>query len=365
MVGDTSDSVWGVMDVFPQTNFPDIRKQTIIQSEAGSIVTVPREGEKMVRFYVEFGAGTVAKEIKLEDIQNAARQILRPYKLDFASTFWWSVYPIGQRLADFFSKANRVFLTGDACHTHSPKAGQGMNVSLQDGYNIGWKLASVLKGQAGPELLKTYNLEREMVAHTLINWDKEWAQQLSSKHKDEGGVVDANGKIDFSEIFVKAEAFTAGLTTTYDDSSATNAKDSHQELATNLEVGMRVQSVQVVRMCDAKVMQLTKALPADGRWRILVFAGDINQKAAFNRLNEVSCDSDCTSRMLIHQLGKYLFSVDGPIRRHLAPGSDIDSFIEVILVLFGERLGLEIDQIPECFYPVNGKWRMRGKVKPH
>lgn len=287
MLGDTSDSIWGVMDIFPQTNFPDIRKQVIMQSAAGSIVLIPREGGSMVRLYIELPPGTTAKEVTLDRLQAAARQIFRPYQLEFAETFWWSAYPIGQRLADHFSKANRVFLTGDACHTHSPKAGQGMNVSLQDGYNIGWKLAAVLKGQAGPELLKTYNIEREKVADTLINWDKVWAKQMSSMGKDKGGVIDENGEIDFSEIFVKAGAFTAGLTITYDDSSITRAKGSSQELATNLKVGMRVPSVQVVRFCDAKAMQIVTALPSDGRWRIMVFPGDIRQEAAARKLKQV------------------------------------------------------------------------------
>jgi hypothetical protein len=67
---------------------------------------------------------------------------------------WWSVYEIGQRLCDKFDdvpdedvaqRLPRVFIAGDACHTHSPKAGQGMNVSMQDGFNLGWKLASVLR----------------------------------------------------------------------------------------------------------------------------------------------------------------------------------------------------------------------------
>ena len=70
---------------------------------------------------------------------------------------WWSVYEIGQRLCDKFDdvpeeevgeRLPRVFIAGDACHTHSPKAGQGMNVSMQDSFNLGWKLASVLRGSA-------------------------------------------------------------------------------------------------------------------------------------------------------------------------------------------------------------------------
>ena len=288
MIGDTSDSIWGVMDVFPQTNFPDVRKQVIMQSDAGSIIIVPREGESMIRIYIELPPGTVAKEVKLEDLQAAARRIFRPYEIDFAGTFWWSVYSIGQRLADHFSKTNRVFLTGDACHTHSPKAGQGMNVSLQDGYNIGWKLASILKGQARQELLETYIIERQKVADTLINWDKVWARQMSSMHKGANGIIGADGKIDFSEIFVQSGAFTAGLTITYDDSSITRAKGSSQQVATNLKVGMRFQSTQVIRLCDAKAVQLVTAMPSDGRWRIMVFAGDICQDEASRKLSLVS-----------------------------------------------------------------------------
>ena len=299
MIGDTSDSIWGVMDIYPRTNFPDIRKQVILQSEFGSMILIPREGGSLNRFYIELPKGTVGNKVRLEDIQAATRQIFHPYQIDFAETIWWSAYSIAQCLADHFSKADRVFLTGDACHTHSPKAGQGMNVSLQDGYNIGWKLAAVLKGQAGPELLRTYVTERQRIAEILINWDKVWTKQMASVGKEAGGVLDADGNIDFSEIFVKAEAFTAGLTVTYDDSSITRANGSSQQVATNLVVGMRFPSVQVVRFSDALPMQLIRALPSDGRWRIVVFAGDIREDLACRKLNQVSYASDQATQKLM------------------------------------------------------------------
>ena len=242
----------------------------------------------MQRFYIELPQGTIAKAVKLEDLCAGIRQILHPYQIEFAETRWWSAYPIGQRLAESFSKADRVFLTGDASHTHSPKAGQGMNVSFQDGYNIGWKLAAVLKKQAGPELLKTYVIERQRVAEGLINWDKIWTKQMASIGKEEGGVLDADGNTDFSEIFVKASALTACLLVKYDDSSITQAKGSSQKLASNITVGMRLPSVQVVRYCDALPIQFVKTLPSDGRWRIIVFAGDIHQEFASRKLHQVS-----------------------------------------------------------------------------
>ena len=55
----------------------------------------------------------------------------------------------------------------------------------------------------------------------------------------------------------------------------------------------------------------------------------------------------------------------GPIQKHLPPGSDIDSVIEVLLVLNGERIKIEPSQIPECFSPVTGKWHMRGRICPN
>src|SRR5699024_9698966 len=106
--------------------------------------------------------------------------ILAPHTLDVREVVWWSVYEIGQRLTDAFddapadgSRPPRVFITGDACHTHSPKAGQGMNVSIQDAFNLGWKLAAVLRGRAAPHLLGTFSGERQTVAKELIDFDKE------------------------------------------------------------------------------------------------------------------------------------------------------------------------------------------------
>ncbi|KAE9365138.1 putative phenol 2-monooxygenase [Stipitochalara longipes BDJ] len=339
MIGDSTDSVWGVMDVYPRTNFPDIRRKAALQSQAGSLLIIPREGGSLARFYIELPSGTTAKDVKLEDLQASARKIFHPYELEIADTYWWSAYSIGQRLADHFSKDNRVFLTGDACHTHSPKAGQGMNVSLQDGYNIGWKLASILKGQARPDLLKTYNLEREKVAADLIEFDRGFAKAFASK-----SVKDGKQEKKFSELFVQAGRYTAGLMSKYGESPITRAEWSRQHLASNLVVGMRFPSTQVVRHCDAKAMQLVKALPADGRWRLVVFAGDIRQKSANERLKK---------------LASYLSTAKSPVSKYTPAGADIDSFIEPILVLSGNRIQIEQDQIPDYFWPITGKYRMR------
>ncbi|KAJ0370014.1 hypothetical protein COL26b_010218 [Colletotrichum chrysophilum] len=130
MVGDSTDAVWAVMDVFAKTDFPDIRKKCVLQSPAGNLVIIPREGDEKVRFYMEM-PGWAASDVKPDKVKHRVDQIFSPYTVDIVETSWFSAYAIGQRLADNFTKDHRVFLTGDACHTHSPKAGQGMNATSE------------------------------------------------------------------------------------------------------------------------------------------------------------------------------------------------------------------------------------------
>jgi 2,4-dichlorophenol 6-monooxygenase len=65
-------------------------------------------------------------------------------------------------------QSGRVFIMGDAAHRHPPSNGLGSNTSIQDSFNIAWKLAAVLKGQAGPALLDTYSQERAPVAKQIV-----------------------------------------------------------------------------------------------------------------------------------------------------------------------------------------------------
>jgi phenol 2-monooxygenase len=278
MLGDTTDTVWGVMDIYPQTTFPDIRRKCTIHSASGNLLIIPREGGQLVRFYIQLPAGTHPKQVALENLQDTARKIFDPYTMEFAGVFWWSAYSIGQRLADHFHKDHRVFLTGDACHTHSPKAGQGMNVSLQDGYNIGWKLGSVLRGLSPPSVLETFVIERSKSAADLIAFDRELSKMFSRKEEFEG---------EFADYFVKSGRYMAGFTARYEDSIVTSVKGSKEVVAKGVVVGMRFPSAQVIRFCDCKAVQLQSVLKSNGRWRIVIFGGDINNAEHNGRIRKV------------------------------------------------------------------------------
>jgi 2-polyprenyl-6-methoxyphenol hydroxylase-like FAD-dependent oxidoreductase len=82
------------------------------------------------------------------------------------SVQWASAYSMNARLADRY-RVGRVFLMGDAAHIHPPTGGQGLNTSVQDAYNLGWKLAAVLGG-AADRLLDTYEEERRPVAAGML-----------------------------------------------------------------------------------------------------------------------------------------------------------------------------------------------------
>ncbi|KAI0122633.1 FAD binding domain-containing protein [Daldinia grandis] len=340
MVGDTSDSIWGVTDIYPRTNFPDIRKKTMIQSAAGSMIIIPREGDLLVRFYIEL-EGATAKDVTPEELHEKLRLILRPYELEVAETVWWSAYSIGQRLADHFHKDYRVFLSGDACHTHSPKAGQGMNVSLQDGYNIGWKLAAVIRGRAKPELLETYVSERQKTAAELIEFDRTRTKLFSSSYCKEHGITPEQ----FHDQFLLSARYTAGQATNYNDSIIVSAKTSEAPLATGLTIGMGLPSVPVIRFTDARVMQLVRFLPSQSWWHVLVFPGDIRDSQTLTRLQNFSS------------------GLQEIVDAFTPPDVERDAVINPILIFSTGRTDVEPDQIPAVFTPIVSKWKMKSLTK--
>ena len=88
---------------------------------------------------------------------------------------------MGQRVSNYYTLHERVFLTGDAVHSHTPKGGQDMNVFIQDAFNLGWKLDEVLKDQFTRFILKTYEAERRPVAQQLFALNRTMSRLLSGK----------------------------------------------------------------------------------------------------------------------------------------------------------------------------------------
>jgi phenol 2-monooxygenase len=266
---------------------------------------------------------------------------------------WWSVYEIGQRLTDKFddvpaeevgARLPRVFIAGDACHTHSPKAGQGMNVSMQDAFNLGWKLASVLHRRSAPQLLHSYSAERQAVAKELIDFDREWAEILASAKGDNKGADAAETQ----NYFVRHGRYTAGTATRYHQSLLT-AEPDHQHLAKGFVIGTRFHSAPVIRLADAKPVHLGHVAKADGRFRIFVFAGR-GDPAAANAPVRSLCD-------FLSESSK------SPVKRYTPASADIDSVIDVRAVFQQAHSELAIEAMPPLLLPPKGRYGLRDYEK--
>lgn len=351
--GDSANKVWGVMDVLAVTDFPDIRLKSAIQSASeGSLLLIPREGGYLVRMYIELdslGASerVADRNITADQLVAAAKRILRPHVLDVKEIVWWSAYEIGQRVSDSFddvaddARATRtphVFIAGDACHTHSPKAGQGMNVSMADAFNLGWKLAAVVLGRADAKLLQSYSAERQAKAQELIEFDREMAKLFSARPAADGEDADP---AKFQQYFARHGRYTAGVETCYGPSLITG-EARHQHLAKGMPIGKRFHSARVIRLADAKPMHLGHVVKADGRWRLFVFAGAEDPADANSGISE-----------LCRFLGQ---SCDSPVVRYTPREADVDSLIDVRAVLQQGHRHLDLMSMPSFLRPRKGRY---------
>lgn len=357
--GDAAHQAWGVMDILANTDFPDVRRKCLITSaNEGNILILPREGGYLFRMYVELDKlnpdeRVATRNLTVDHIIDAGNRIMRPYSVDVKKVVWWSIYEIGHRLTDRFDDVSgeenrnpRVFTAGDACHTHSPKAGQGMNVSMQDTFNLGWKLAHVFQGRADASLLRSYSAERWVEAKRLIDTDHAWARIMSAPPGESR--LDGAGMPRFQKQFIENLEFTGGNAVKYDQSLLVGAP-VHQALASDQVIGKRFHSAPVVRVADAMRMQLGHVAEADGRWRIYAFAGR---------------DADSIPGSAIGHLAEWLENDPAsPVRRHTRPDEDIDALIDFRAVFQQTFDAIEYEQMPSLLKPKKGRFGLQDHEK--
>lgn len=339
MEGEQTDYVWGVVDMIPDTDFPDIRNRCAIHSNNGSCMVIPREGD-VVRLYIQLTDEDVrdvttgrvdTQKCSADKLLEVAKKSFHPYRIKAkGDILWWTIYIIGQRVASKFSAHERVFIAGDACHTHSPKAGQGMNASMNDTHNLIWKLTHVLRGWADISLLKTYELERRKYAQDLIAFDKEFASLFSKKPKSEEN-PDGVTQEEFVEAFRTFGGFTSGIGIHYAPSTIVDA--AHQASASKLIIGQRVLPQTVIRAADARPYELQDLLPADTRFKLLVFTGDIGAPEQKRKVDE---------------LAKHLERKESFLGRFAEQKNDV---FDVFAVCLSRKEDVVYTDVPEVFRP--------------
>jgi len=265
-----------------------------IHSDAGSIMVIPREAN-MVRLYIQIASSTdddwnPRKTATTDEVMNAAKKILKPYYIEWDHIEWYSVYPIGQGIADRYTLDERVFMGGDCCHTHSPKAGQGMNTAFLDAQNLAWKIHHVESGFADRSILKSYESERRSIAESLLNFDSAYAKLFSQRQPSAGEVSSASKSAtdedgtdsEFIKMFKASCEFTSGYGVAYGPNNFNWSEEhpakhhlflSENKGYTRLRTGRILTPATVTRVSDANPVHLEQQIPLNGSYRIYIFAG--------------------------------------------------------------------------------------------
>ena len=260
---------WIRMDALVKTNMSDARIGfgSIESPRHGNVLWVAIDhGRTRIGFaiptevYEKYGEN-ISEDVVTEE----AIKALAPFKLEFVSVDWWTLYSIGHRVADSFRSKDRIFLAGDAGHTHSSGAAQGMNTGMHDAVNLGWKISGVLKGWYTDSVLETYSTERRAIAKELIALDKTMSTLISGTMAP-GYSGDTNKAL--GDVLESSAQFTTGLGVHYD----ANTLNSDSSVSA-IQPGWRVPDVLVRRPGFKIPMRLHQATKNHGKLWIVVFTG--------------------------------------------------------------------------------------------
>ncbi|KAF9807578.1 hypothetical protein IEO21_08138 [Rhodonia placenta] len=282
--GTESKHRWVRLDAVVRSDIPIGRKQSaaIESHEYGNVLWTPTDnGRTRIGFVLRDEVyDTLGGNITAEVIESEARKAVHPFSLEFVQLDWWTVYKIGQRVADTF-KQGPVFLAGDAAHTHSSGAAQGMNTGIHDAINLAWKLAGVLRGWLSEAVLETYDAERRTSAQHLIQLDRDVAALISGKIPDHfNAPLGADVNVYLDRVFTENASFTIGLGISYADNvlNKTNSINVHSPM--DALIGHRAPDVILYRPGPAIPRRMQELTRYVGRFWILIFAGALKSSPA-------------------------------------------------------------------------------------
>ncbi|KAK5127303.1 hypothetical protein LTR08_004441 [Meristemomyces frigidus] len=267
---------WIRIDAIIKTNMPDCRVGfgAIESPTHGNVLWVALDhGRTRIGFaltqelYDKYGENITEDAVKEEAVKAVA-----PFTLQFVMTDWWTLYSIGQRVAGRYQDKERVLLAGDAAHTHSSGAAQGMNTGMHDAVNLGWKLSGVLKGWYKPQILETYASERRTTAQHLIELDKSISSLISGKIPDNysGSTHGGDANLMLNDVLELSAQFTIGLGVSYVEDGVLNRPSN----IAAIKPGHRGPDVTVRKpgsKLPTRLYELTKNF---GKFWVVIFAGE-------------------------------------------------------------------------------------------
>lgn len=269
---------WIRIDGIVETNMPEARRGICgIQSAShGSILWACLDhGTTRVGFALSKKLWEERGEsITREDVIEEAKKALQPFTLEFKTVDWWTVYSVGQRLAAKYRVSDCVFISGDAAHTHSSGAAQGMNTGLHDAVNLSWKLAGYLNGWLSEDVLETYATERRPIAQRIIEQDKiisvVTGGEIPEQFKD---APDADPNKILTETYEANASLNTGLGISYPPGSLLVASLKSGEVL-KVVPGQRAPDVLLQRPGICIPLRLQSLFKYNGKFTLLSFCGD-------------------------------------------------------------------------------------------
>ncbi|KAK7435531.1 hypothetical protein VKT23_019653 [Stygiomarasmius scandens] len=277
--GEHTKHRWIRMDAVVKTNMPNPRNLNSIDSAShGQILWCPSDSgltrigyvfsQKLLEKYG--GEEGVTVEVAMEE----AKEALSPFELEFERVDWFTIYGIGQRIAGSFCSRDRVFLAGDACHTHSSGSAQGLNTGVHDAINLAWKLALCVQGIGKKALLDSYDAERRPLVQQVIDNDKTISMLISGQYPSRFEGRKEHTREILTEWFedINMQLFTLGLGISY-PLNIVNFEDPGPSRAT-VNPGERAPDVYLTKLGTGDPIRLQSILKNDGKFSIVLFAGN-------------------------------------------------------------------------------------------
>ena len=246
-------------------------------------------------------------------------------------------------------------------------------------YNLGWKLVAIMEKRLDPKILSTYETERMPIARELINFDRGYAQSwaksatsldistpngtaqngTTTNGTTTNGVVSngavTNGEkshttngdsnpVSFQTMYLRNMVYTTGILIHYPPSelvlgtTGPSKGPKAMKFEEGLTPGMRIPDFQMLNQSDAVPTSLFKVMKYDGRFRVLVFAGDLTQESQMTKLNNLAAG---------------LASKDSFVNVYKPTAASVDARIEIITIHATPRNKVELLELPEVLHPWN------------
>jgi phenol 2-monooxygenase len=286
--GSTTEDKWVRVDGVIETDLPKPRTYCAIESPTHGNVLWAALDHGATRIGFAFTAER-QKAYPTFDEEAAVKEAIasvKPFNLSFKQVDWWTIYAVGQRIARSFLVKDCVFLAGDACHTHSSGAAQGMNTGMHDAVNLGWKLSLVLQGLAKPDLLHTYEAERLPNVQRLINYDKDISRLMTMQLPENWkGDPQADPNEILGVVMAEAATFSSGLGIFYEPDSVLNIARSSTH--SSIQPGQRAPDVSLQKPATFESTRLQTETPNIARFYVVLFAGNVaSTKASLAALSK-------------------------------------------------------------------------------